>query len=82
MMGKDVVFNTAIVGLGFGAEFIPIHQAHPNLNLVAVCRRNEEELNEVADRFGIAKRYVDYDELLKEGVHGEKILLRECLRNQ
>ena len=67
MMGKDVVFNTAIVGLGFGAEFIPIHQAHPNLNLVAVCRRNEEELNEVADRFGIAKRYVDYDELLKEG---------------
>ena len=66
IMGKDV-FNVAVVGLGFGAEFLPIHQAHPNLNLVAVCRRNEEELNEVADRFGIAKRYVDYDELLKEG---------------
>ena len=45
-MGKDV-YNIAIVGLGFGAEFIPIHQAHPNLNLVAVCRRNEEELNKV-----------------------------------
>ena len=30
---------------GFGAEFIPIHQAHPNAELVAVCRRNEEEMN-------------------------------------
>ena len=64
-MGKDV-FNIAIVGLGFGAEFIPIHLAHPNLNLVAICRRNEDELKRVAERFGIKKRYVDYDELLKD----------------
>ena len=48
------------------AEFIPIHQAHPNANLVAVCRRNEEEMNKVADEFNIEKRYIDYDELLKD----------------
>ena len=64
-MSKDV-YNIAIVGLGFGAEFIPIHQAHPNVNLVAVCRRNEEEMNKVADQFDIEKRYTDYDELLKD----------------
>jgi len=64
MSGKQ--FNIAIVGLGFGAEFIPIHQAHPNANLVAVCRRNEAEMNKVADEFGIEKRYTDYDELLKD----------------
>ncbi len=63
---SDKQFNIAIVGLGFGAEFIPIHQAHPNANLVAVCRRNEEEMNKVADQFGIGKRYTDYDELLKD----------------
>jgi predicted dehydrogenase len=63
---NDKQFNIAIVGLGFGAEFIPIHQAHPNANLVAVCRRNEEEMNRVADEFGIEKRYTDYDELLKD----------------
>ena len=63
---SDKQFNIAIVGLGFGAEFIPIHQAHPNANLVAVCRRNEEEMNRVADEFGIEKRYTDYDELLKD----------------
>ena len=63
---SDKQFNIAIVGLGFGAEFIPIHQAHPNANLVAVCRRNEAEMNRVADEFGIEKRYTDYDELLKD----------------
>ena len=63
---SDKQFNIAIVGLGFGAEFIPIHQAHPNANLVAVCRRNEAEMNKVADEFGIEKRYTDYDELLKD----------------
>ena len=63
---SDQQINIAIVGLGFGAEFIPIHQAHPNANLVAVCRRNEAEMNTVADQFGIEKRYTDYDELLKD----------------
>ncbi|MGA1545295.1 MAG: gfo/Idh/MocA family oxidoreductase, partial [Saprospiraceae bacterium] len=38
--------NIAIIGLGFGAEFIPIYQRHPNANLVAVCQRNESKLNE------------------------------------
>ena len=23
-------FNVAMIGLGFGAEFIPIYQSHPN----------------------------------------------------
>jgi predicted dehydrogenase len=32
--------NIAIAGLGFGAEFIPIYQAHPNANLVAVNQRD------------------------------------------
>lgn len=58
--------NIAIVGLGFGAEFIPIYQKHPNANLVAISQRNEEKLNELGDAFGIAKRYTSYDELLQD----------------
>jgi predicted dehydrogenase len=34
--------NIAIVGLGFGAEFIPIYQLHPNANMYAICQRNVE----------------------------------------
>ena len=58
--------NVAIVGLGFGAEFIPIYQRHPQANLVAVCQRNEAKLNAVADEFGVAKRYASYDDLLAD----------------
>ena len=63
---SEQTFNIALVGLGFGAEFIPIHQAHPNANLVAVCRRNEAEMNAVADQFAIPKRYTDYEKLLAD----------------
>lgn len=56
----------AVVGLGFGAEFIPIHQAHPLVELVGICRRNEAELNRVGDAFGVAKRYPDYEALLQD----------------
>jgi predicted dehydrogenase len=58
--------RVAIVGLGFGAEFIPIFQAHPNAEMYAVCRRDKAELDKCGDRYGIAKRYTSYDELLKD----------------
>jgi len=58
--------NVAMVGLGFGAEFIPIYQAHPNANVSAICRRNEAELNKVGDEFGIADRYTKYEDVLAD----------------
>mgnify|MGYP000229845356 CR=1 FL=1 len=58
--------NIAVIGLGFGAEFIPIYQKHPNANIMAICQRNMQRLNEVGDAFGIEKRYSSYDELLRD----------------
>ncbi len=58
--------NIAIVGLGFGAEFIPIYQRHPQANLYAICQRNPQKLNELADALGVEKRYTSYAELLKD----------------
>ena len=63
---SDKKINIAIVGLGFGAEFIPIYQKHPNANLIAISQRNETKLNLLADTFGIQKRYTSYDELLED----------------
>lgn len=56
----------AIIGLGFGAEFIPIYQKHPNAEMYAICQRNKSKLDEIGDAFGIEKRYTDYAELLKD----------------
>ena len=56
MMESNSV-NVGLVGLGFGAEFIPIYQKHSNANVYAICRRNEEELNKIGDSFGIENFY-------------------------
>jgi len=58
--------NGAMIGLGFGAEFIPIYAAYPGAEIAALCRRNEAELNKSGDQFGIAKRYTDYDAVLAD----------------
>ena len=58
--------NIAIIGLGFGAEFIPIYKKHPNANLMAICQRTKSKLDEIGNAFGIEKRYADYDALLKD----------------
>src|SRR6476620_6308726 len=58
--------RVAIVGLGFGAEFIPIYQKHPNAEMYAICRRDRKELDAVGDRFGVKTRYASYDEVLAD----------------
>ncbi len=64
MTGKKV--NVAIIGLGFGAEFIPIYLKHPHANLYAICQRNTERMNQIGDAFGIDKRYSNYDDVLAD----------------
>ncbi len=58
--------NVAIVGLGFGKEFIPIYQRHPNTNMYAICQRTREKLDEVGDQFGVTKRYTSFEELIQD----------------
>lgn len=65
-MANDKKVRVAIVGLGFGAEFIPIYQAHPNAEMAAICRRDKAELDKCGDKFGIKKRYTDLNDLLKD----------------
>lgn len=65
-MAASKRIRVAIVGLGFGAEFIPIYQAHPNAEMYAICRRNKAEMDKCGDKFGIKVRYTDYAQLLKD----------------
>jgi predicted dehydrogenase len=62
----DKKIRVAIVGLGFGAEFIPIYQGHPNAEMYAVCQRNEQKMNQIGDAFKVNVRYTDYAKLLKD----------------
>jgi len=53
-----------VVGLGFGAEFIPIYQRHPDAECYAICQRNEQHLNEIGEQFGIERRFTRFEDLL------------------
>jgi predicted dehydrogenase len=54
----------AVVGLGFGAEFVPIYLDHPDVASVAICESNEQKLGRVADRFGLQRRLRDVQEVV------------------
>ncbi|MCB0256978.1 MAG: Gfo/Idh/MocA family oxidoreductase [Anaerolineae bacterium] len=66
MSPYDRPVNVAIIGLGFGAEFIPIYQRHPKANMYAICQRNAEKLNKIGDTFGVETRYTDYEDVLAD----------------
>jgi len=54
---SDKKVNIGIIGLGFGKEFIPIYQQHPNGGKIAICTRREDHLKEVGDQFNIDDSY-------------------------
>lgn len=60
------ILKVGIVGLEFGAEFIPIYQRHPSAEMYAICQRNREHLDEVGDRFGVEVRYANYEDMIRD----------------
>lgn len=58
--------RVGLIGLGFGAEFIPIYQAHPQAEVAAICQRSRAKLDEVGNRFGIEARYTDFRDVLTD----------------
>ncbi|MBU1304540.1 MAG: Gfo/Idh/MocA family oxidoreductase, partial [Alphaproteobacteria bacterium] len=58
--------RVGLIGLGFGAEFIPIYQAHRQAEVVAICQRSQTKLDDIGDRFGIAARYTNFHDVLAD----------------
>ena len=56
----------AVVGLHFGAAFVPIYQQHPDVERVAVCDLNEAVLHRVGNEFGIDDRFTRLEDLLDD----------------
>lgn len=56
--------RVAVVGLGFGAEFVPIYKAHPDVASVAICDRDGQRLKVVGERFGIPQRFGDVRDVI------------------
>ena len=56
-----------VIGLGImGEQYTRIYSAHPLAEVVAVCNRGRERLDEIADKYGVGKRHTDYRDLLND----------------
>ncbi len=62
---KHSRLRIAVVGLGFGAEFLPIYLDHPDVQSVAVCDANPTRLQKTAGRFNIQQAFTDFDEVVQ-----------------
>jgi len=65
-MQPDNKVRVGIVGLEFGAEFIPIYQHHPDADMYAICQRTESKLNQIGDKFDVSVRYSNYARMLAD----------------
>ena len=60
--------NVAIIGLGFGTQFIPIYKRHPNAHMYGICRRSKEALDAIGDAFEVPRRYTRFEDVLADPV--------------
>ena len=65
MIKKDKC-DVAVIGAGWWAveNHIPAVIAHANANLVALCRKGDEELSQVQQRFQVPHAFNDHEEML------------------
>ncbi|MEX0678657.1 MAG: Gfo/Idh/MocA family oxidoreductase [Pirellulales bacterium] len=65
-MAANQKVRVAIVGLGFGAEFIPLYQNHPHAEIYAICQRSKDKLDKLGDALGVAVRYTNFEDVLAD----------------
>lgn len=56
--------RVAVVGLGFGAEFVPIYRDHPQVAAVSIAEPRDSVRDAVAEGLGIERAYTSLDEVL------------------
>jgi predicted dehydrogenase len=64
-MTQSAKLRIAVVGLGFGAEFVPIYLDHPDVASVTICDLDPARLQKTGDRFNIQRRTTSFDELIQ-----------------
>jgi predicted dehydrogenase len=63
-MARQTGIRVAVVGLGFGAEFVPIYKDHPDVSAVSICDAHPERLRKVAGRIPVRHSFQTLDEVI------------------
>ncbi len=54
----------ALVGLGFGAEFVPIYLHHPDVDSLTICDSDKKQLNKIGDKFMVERRVTSLQQII------------------
>lgn len=65
-MGTLQKLTVAVVGLGFGKEFLPIYMQHPNVRAVVIADPDGGRVESVGATYGIDQRYQTLEEVLND----------------
>ena len=57
--------RVGVIGLGMGRHHIAGYQTHPQATVVAVADLDEVRLKEIADKYGVVRRYLSGEEMLQ-----------------
>ena len=63
---KNGKLRVALVGVSFGAEFIPIYLKHPDVDSLVLVDTNEKLLNAVGDKILLEERLTDFNAMLED----------------
>ena len=62
--GGTLPLRIGVIGLGMGRHHIAAYQTHPAAEVVAVADMDKVRLTEIADKYGVARRYLTAEDLL------------------
>jgi predicted dehydrogenase len=62
--GGNRPLRIGVIGLGMGRHHIAAYQTHPAAEVVAVADMDQARLTEIADKYGVPRRYLTAEELL------------------
>ncbi|QGN34928.1 Gfo/Idh/MocA family protein [Microlunatus sp. Gsoil 973] len=65
-MSAPAGITVAVVGLGFGQDFVPIYLCHPDVQRVVLVESDAQRRREVAHRYGVEEGYDDIGRVLAD----------------
>ena len=64
----DATITVAVIGMGFGSEFVPLYMHHPDVARVVICDTNAEALDQAGSRFGVTDRRTSLEAVLQQSL--------------
>ena len=63
---KNGKLRVALVGVSFGAEFVPIYLKHPDVDSLVLVDTDRAQLDKIGDKFLLEERLTDFDAMLAD----------------